>query len=83
MCCISISICCNSNLFYVSHFNFYAFFLKSILHKMNSKMIESEMVMLIEREKTDITDADVLWVGCCGLVQAAAEALVLEMKRES
>jgi hypothetical protein len=50
---------------------------------MNSKMIESEMVMLIEREKTNMTDADVLWVGCCGLVQAAAEALVLKMKRES
>jgi hypothetical protein len=35
---------------------------------MNSKMIESEMVMLIKREKTGMADADVLWVGCCGLM---------------
>jgi hypothetical protein len=34
-------------------------FLKFIVRKMNSKMVKSEMVVLTEREKVDMTDADV------------------------
>ncbi len=49
-----------SNLFYISYFNFLCnYFLKFIAHKINSKIIKSEMVMLTRREKTDMTDADV------------------------
>jgi hypothetical protein len=34
-------------------------FLKFIVHEMNSKMVKSGIVVLTEREKTDITEADV------------------------
>jgi hypothetical protein len=34
-------------------------FLKFIVYKMNSKMINSRMVVLTEREKSDVTDTDV------------------------
>jgi hypothetical protein len=53
---ILISICCNFNLFYVSYFNFLCnFFLKFIVHT-----TRFEMVILIVREKIDMTDADVI-----------------------
>jgi hypothetical protein len=49
------------NLFYVSYFNFLCnYFLKFIVNKMNFEMVKSEMVELIEREKPDVTDADVV-----------------------
>jgi hypothetical protein len=34
------------------------YFLKFIVHEMNSKMDKSGMVVLTERENTDVTDAD-------------------------
>jgi hypothetical protein len=47
-------------LFYVSYFNFlYNCFLNFIIQKINSKMVKCGMVVLIRREKTDVTDADV------------------------
>jgi hypothetical protein len=39
-------------------------FLKFVLHEINSKMIKSIMVVLTEREKTGMTDAD-MDVGYC------------------
>jgi hypothetical protein len=48
------------NLFYVSYFKFLCnCFLKFVVHKINSKMVKSGMVVLTEREKPDVTDADV------------------------
>jgi hypothetical protein len=38
--------------FYIIVFNF-------LVHKMNSKMIKSEIVVLTKREKTDMANADV------------------------
>jgi hypothetical protein len=39
-------------------------FLKFIVHKMNFEIINSRMVVLTEREKTDVADADVVvdWI---------------------
>jgi hypothetical protein len=37
-------------------------FLKFIVHEMNSEMAKSGMMVLIERERTDVADADVLWI---------------------
>jgi hypothetical protein len=34
-------------------------FLKFIVHEFNSEMVKSGMMVLTEREKTDVTDADV------------------------
>jgi hypothetical protein len=34
-------------------------FLKFVVHEMNSEMVKSGIVVLTEREKTDITEADV------------------------
>jgi hypothetical protein len=34
-------------------------FIKFIVHKINSEMIKSEMVVLSERENVDVTDIDV------------------------
>jgi hypothetical protein len=34
-------------------------FIKFIVHKINSEMIKSEMVVLPERENVDVTDIDV------------------------
>jgi hypothetical protein len=62
---ILISMRCDSNLFYVSYFKFlYNFFLKFIVHKMNSKMVKPKIIKLIMRDKTDMTDADVIvcWI---------------------
>jgi hypothetical protein len=47
---------------------------------MNSKMIKYRMVVLIERGKTDVTDADVT-VGL--MLQASAETLVGGREREN
>jgi hypothetical protein len=46
---------------------------------MNSKMVKYEIMVLIEREKTDVADADVA-VGW--MLQPAAEAVVNERERE-
>jgi hypothetical protein len=35
-------------------------FLKFIVHEMNSEMVKSGMVVLTGREKTDVTDTDVV-----------------------
>jgi hypothetical protein len=34
-------------------------FIKFIIYKINSEMIKFRMMMLIKREKTDVTDANV------------------------
>jgi hypothetical protein len=36
------------------------YFLKFIIHKINFKMIKSEMMILIRREKSDVTDTDMI-----------------------
>jgi hypothetical protein len=35
------------------------YFLKYIVHELNSEMVKSKMMVLAERENTDITNADV------------------------
>jgi hypothetical protein len=58
---ISINMCCNPNLFYVSYFKFlYNYFLKFTIQNTNFEMIKSAMVILIAREKSDVTDTDVV-----------------------
>jgi hypothetical protein len=67
-----------TRLFYVSYFKFlYNYFLKFIVHKINSKMIKSRMVVLTERDKTDV-DVAVYW-----MLYPTAEVLVDERKREN
>jgi hypothetical protein len=67
-----------TRLFYVSYFKFlYNYFLKFIVHKINSKMIKSRMVVLTERDKSDV-DVVVYW-----MLQPTAELLVDERKREN
>jgi hypothetical protein len=53
------------------------YFLKFVIHEMNSKMVKSGMVMLTGREKVD-TDVVVGW-----MLQPTFEALVGERERES
>jgi hypothetical protein len=61
MCCIFISMCCNSNLFYVSCFKLLCnYFLKFVIHKMNSEIFKSGMVNLTGREKSDVCDTNVV-----------------------
>jgi hypothetical protein len=51
---------CNSNLFYISYFNFLCnCFLKFVAHKINSEMVKSGMVKLTGRENADVANADV------------------------
>jgi Tfp pilus assembly protein PilZ len=77
-------MCCNPNLLYVSYLKFlYNCFLKFIVYKMNFEMVKSVMVVLTGREKTDVSDADVVWAECCRLVQTVAGVLVVERVRES
>jgi hypothetical protein len=58
---ILINMCCNLNLRYIPYFKFLCnCFLKFVVHKMNSKMFKSEMVVLTNSEKTDMADADVV-----------------------
>jgi hypothetical protein len=58
---ISISMRCNFNLFYVSYFKFlYNYFLKFVVHKINSKMVKFRVMKLTGREITDVTDTDVI-----------------------
>jgi hypothetical protein len=54
-------------------------FLKFIVHKMNSEMVKSRMLVLIRREKTDVTDADVVvgWI-----LQPTIVAMLGERERE-
>jgi hypothetical protein len=35
------------------------YFLKFVVHEINSEMVKSKMVVLTEREKTDVSDADI------------------------
>jgi hypothetical protein len=55
-------------------------FLKFIVHKMNSEMVKSRMLVLIRREKTDVTDADVVmgW-----MLQPTIVAMLGEREREN
>jgi hypothetical protein len=52
-------MCCNFNLYYVLYF-YAIYFLKFIVHKTNSEMVKCEMVKLTGREKTNMSDADVV-----------------------
>jgi hypothetical protein len=54
-------------------------FLKFIVHEFNSEMVKSGMMVLTEREKTDVTDTDVT-VGW--KLQPAAETAVGERERK-
>jgi hypothetical protein len=49
------------------------------VHKINSKIVKSEIVVLTGREKTNITDADVT---ISLMLQLAAGCIVDEKKRE-
>jgi hypothetical protein len=59
---------------------FIQLFFKFFVHEINYKMIKSRMVMLTEKEKANVADADVA-VDC--ILQRAAGALVGERERES
>jgi hypothetical protein len=56
------------------------YFLKFVVHELNSKMVNSVMVVLTEREKADVTDTDVAvdWK-----LQPAAGIIVGKRERES
>jgi hypothetical protein len=41
-------------------------FIKFVVHKMKSEMVKSRMVVLTEREKSDVTDTNV--TGSCSLL---------------
>jgi hypothetical protein len=42
-------MCCNSNLFYVLYFKFlYNYFIKFIVHKINSEMISAPLEAVVE-----------------------------------
>jgi hypothetical protein len=56
------------------------YFLKFVVHELNSEMVKSGMVVLTVREKLDVADADVT-VGW--KLQSAAETVVSEKERES
>jgi hypothetical protein len=55
------------------------YFLKFVIHELNSEMVNSGMVVLIERENTDVTDAGVA-VGW--KLQPAIGIVVDERERE-
>jgi hypothetical protein len=38
------------------------YFLKFIIHEMNSEMVKFRMLVLTEREKSDVTDTDVAMI---------------------
>jgi hypothetical protein len=49
------------HLFYVSCLKFlYNCFLKFVVHEINSEMVKSVIVVLTEREKSDVTDTNVV-----------------------
>jgi hypothetical protein len=49
----------NRHLFYVSYFKFvYNYFLKFIIHEINSEIVKSKIMVLTEREKIHMTDSD-------------------------
>jgi hypothetical protein len=56
------------------------YFLKFVVHELNSEMVKSGMVVLTGREKADVADADVL-VGW--KLQPAAGTIVGERERKS
>jgi hypothetical protein len=56
------------------------YFLKFVVHELNSKMVNSGMVVLTGREKADVTDTDVA-VGW--KLQPAAGTIVGKRERES
>jgi hypothetical protein len=56
------------------------YFLKFVIHELNSEMVNSGMVVLIGRENTDVTDADVA-VGW--KLQPAIGIVVDEREREN
>jgi hypothetical protein len=48
-----------SHLFYVLYFNFlYNYFLKFVIHKINFEIVKFKMILLTEKEKTDVVNAD-------------------------
>jgi hypothetical protein len=48
-------------LFYVSYFKFLCnYFIKFVVHKINSKIIKSEMVVLTIRGKVNVANTDVV-----------------------
>jgi hypothetical protein len=54
-------MCYNFKLFYISYLKFlYNYFLKFIVHKINSKLIKYEIVKLTERKKTNMTNINVI-----------------------
>jgi hypothetical protein len=70
------------NLFYVSYFNFLCIcFIKFVAHEINSEMIKSIMVLLTEREKSDMADASI--TVCYMLMQTAGGALVIEREKKN
>jgi hypothetical protein len=56
------------------------YLLKFVVHKLNSEMVKSEIMMLTERKKSDITDVD-MTVGW--KLQAAVKIIVGKRERES
>jgi hypothetical protein len=53
-------MCCNPNLFYVPYFKILCnCFLKFIVHEINFEIVKSKIAVLIEREKTDVANADI------------------------
>jgi hypothetical protein len=69
-----------SRLFYVSYFNFlYNCFINFVVQNLNSKIVETGMVVLTGREKSDVGDADVAmgW-----MLQRAAGAVVGKRERK-
>jgi hypothetical protein len=58
---------CNSNLYYVLYYQFYANFLKFIVHATDLEMVKPGMVKLTGREKVGVTVDWMLYVGvgCC------------------
>jgi hypothetical protein len=52
MLCVVISI----NMYHI--LNFYVFFLKFVVHEINSEMIKSRMVVRTRRENADVINAD-------------------------
>jgi hypothetical protein len=56
------------------------YFLKFVVHELNSEMVKSEMVVLIERENAGVADANVA-VGW--KLHPAAGTIVSEREREN
>jgi hypothetical protein len=61
LCIVSQLVCVAILIYFMYHtLNFYAIcFLKFIIHTRNSKMVKSEMVIMIERENANVANVDV------------------------